>query len=185
MAISRHESLPGADRGRRRDRSRGPFEQSPHRRLAETLPGLAQRRGGGHVPVPFPRGDEPQPADHLAHHFFVGLAEKQRQRDHVIDDQPGRQQAVTLFLAARFGDYLIDQVTSINARNHAQAQVIRQPARPWLLVRLIHQTWPLKLSTAARKSLQPSERVKSTQTDENVSAHQITCAETSKSDPIS
>ena len=77
--------------------------------------------------------DEPQPADHLAHHFFVGLAEKQRQGDHVIDDQPGRQQAVTLFLAPRFGDHLIDQVTSINAGHHAQAQIIRQPARPWLL----------------------------------------------------
>ena len=69
---------PGADRGWRRDRRRGPFEQSPHRLLAEALAGLAQRRGGGHVPVPFPGGDEPQPADHLSHHFFVGLAVKQR-----------------------------------------------------------------------------------------------------------
>jgi hypothetical protein len=116
---------PGADRGRGRERGRGLLEQPPQRRFAEPLPRLAQRRRGRHPPATFPRGDEPQPADHFLHDFLVGFAEEQRERDDVIDHQPRRQQSGTFLLAASFGDHFIDQVPPVHSGDNAETQMIR------------------------------------------------------------
>jgi hypothetical protein len=69
-------------------------------------------------PGPLPGRDESQPAEHLAHHLLVNLAEEQRQRDHVIDDQPRRKQALSFLFAARFQEHLIDQIPRVNPRDH-------------------------------------------------------------------
>src|SRR6185503_19243396 len=58
---------------------------------AEPGAGLAQRRGAGYLPVLVPGPQKPQTVDEFAHHFFVGVVEEQRHRQHEIHDHPGRE----------------------------------------------------------------------------------------------
>jgi hypothetical protein len=74
MAISRHRSshapfVAGVATGAALHSNSRRTDASPSRwRALHNAEGSAR-------PVPFPRADEPQPTNHLAHQFFVGLAQ--------------------------------------------------------------------------------------------------------------
>ena len=90
--------------------------------------GLAQRRGGGHLPVLVPGPKEPQPLDEFAHHLFVGVVEEQRHRQHEVHHDPGRQQPASALGAVGLGQHLVDQIAVHQSGQHTQADPVGQPA---------------------------------------------------------
>ena len=91
--------------------------------------GLAQRRGGGHLPVLVPGPKEPQPLDEFAHHLFVGVVEEQRHRQHEVHHDPGRQQAASALGAVGLGQHLVDEIAVHQSGQHAEADPVGQPVR--------------------------------------------------------
>jgi hypothetical protein len=89
--------------------------------------GLAQRRGAGYLPVLVPGPQKPQTVDEFAHHFFIGVVEEQRHRQHEVHDRPGRQQTAATLGAAGVGQHLVDQIAVHQPGQHTKADPISQP----------------------------------------------------------
>jgi hypothetical protein len=94
---------------------------------AQTGAGLAQCRGGRHLPVLVPGPQESKPLDEFAHHLLVGVVEEQRHRQHEVHDHPGRQQATAPLGAAGVGEHLVDQIAVHQPGQHAQTDPVGQP----------------------------------------------------------
>jgi len=98
-----------------------------HRLGTKAGTGLAQRRGGRYLPALVPRPQKPQTVDEFAHHFFIGVVEEQRHRQHEVHDHPGRQQTAATLGAAGVGQHLVDQIAVHQSGQHTKADPVGQP----------------------------------------------------------
>ena len=115
------------------DRHAHPVEQRRQHRRAQPGAGLGDRRRGRHPPCPAPPRRPRQPRHELAHHLLVALRGEQRQRHHVVHDQPRRQQPRPLLSTALSCDDLIHRPGRERPGQHPDPHPIRQPiTRPGL-----------------------------------------------------
>ena len=122
QSVQGHHPQPGipaaATAARGQHRLGDPVEQGTQRFLTEPLPRLTQRARGRHLPGRVPAAQPLQAADQFAHHLFIGVAEEQAQRHHVVDDHPRRQQSSALLGAASLGQHLIDKIAMDQPGKH-------------------------------------------------------------------
>ena len=90
--------------------------------------GTLTRASGRHLPVVGPVPQEPQSVDQLPHHFFVGVLAEQTQGEHVVDDDPSRQQPRPLLHLARFPQHIVNEITMENSRQDTDVDPIGKPA---------------------------------------------------------
>jgi hypothetical protein len=141
-AIDRDQPPPAIERSRRlecRQRHTPTREQCLERLDAQTRPCLEDRRFRGHRPALGPARLPRQALDEVAHHLLIRRLRKQRQPQHVVGHQPGRQQTRPLLNPTRLRQDLINQPRRERPRQHPQRHMIRQPLiisrldppRPW------------------------------------------------------
>jgi hypothetical protein len=94
---------------------------------AQAGAGLAQCRGGRHLPPLVPGPQKSHTIDEFAHHLFVGVLEEQRHRQHEVHDDPGRQQATAPLGAAGVGEHFVDQIAVHQPGQHTQTDPVGQP----------------------------------------------------------
>src|SRR5680860_960118 len=114
-------------RVRRGQRHAAALEQRLQRRGPQPRAGLEDRRLARHRPLATPARLPRQPLHQVAHHLLVARLGEQRHRQHVIDDQPRRQQPRPLLLPARCGDHRIHQLRRKRARQQPKGHMVRQP----------------------------------------------------------
>jgi len=111
---------------RLRQRHRDLLKQRPQRLRPQPRARLRQRPLGRHAPRPLPARLPRQPLHEHPHHLLVRGRAVQRQAEHVVDDDPRRQQPLPPLAAPRLGHHPIHQLGREHARQHADRDVIRQ-----------------------------------------------------------
>lgn len=116
-----------AARGRAGDRhTRRPKQQFQHL-FAEPGTGLGDRHLRRHLPGLLPPGLPGQALDQLAHHLLIGAVSKQRQREHVVDDNASRQQPMALLPPARLINDPVNKLSWEHPRQNTDRDMVCQP----------------------------------------------------------
>ncbi len=129
-SVDRHQppgTQPGTLGPQPRDRHGDTFEQQLQGRGTEPGPCLRDRPGSRDLPVALPVPQPHQPAGEFTHDFFIVIIEEQAHRHSEVDHDPGRQQPGTPFLPFCLHEYLVDEISGDDSREHTDRDTVGQP----------------------------------------------------------